>query len=134
MNRHPGVSEIIALLNALRNVIRDFAARESKLNSEFRAQSAAADKLADEAGVTRASNLADGVDCENAAFEERKQQCQIRYDNRKARINQAHAAVRKRVMDEIGEQHGQLKYRIQASTLDGEHRRDDALAGTVVTL
>ena len=134
MNRHPGVSEIIALLNALRNVIRDFAARENRSNSEFHAQSAAAVRLADEASVRRTSKLAEDVDRENAAFEERKQQCQIRYDNRKARINQAHAAVRKRVMDEIGEQHGQLKYRIQASTLDAEHRRDDALAGTVVTL
>ena len=92
MNRHPGVSEIVALLNALKNAIRDFAAREKKLNGEFRAQSAAADKLADEAGMKRSSKLAGGVDRENAAFEERKRQLQINYDNRKARINRAHAA------------------------------------------
>ena len=134
MNSHPGVSEIVALLNALKNVIRDFAARETKLNGDFRAQSAAADKLADEASVKRASKLAEGVDRENAAFEERKQQCQIHYDNRKARINRAHAAVRKMVMDEISEQHGRRKFKIQASTLEAERSRDDALAGTVVTL
>ena len=71
---------------------------------------------------------------ENAAFEAAKIQRQSDYENRKARIAHAHAAVRKRVMDEIGEQHGQSKYKIQASTLEAERRRDDALAQTVVTL
>ena len=37
-------------------------------------------------------------------------------------------------MDEIGEKHGRWKFKIQASTLEAERRRDDALAGTVVTL
>jgi S-DNA-T family DNA segregation ATPase FtsK/SpoIIIE len=134
VNRHPGVSEIVALLNTLRNVIRDYAARESKLNSDFRAQSAAADKLADEAAVTRSSNLAESVDRENAAFEERKRKSQIHCDNRKDRITRAHAAVRKRVMDEISEQHGRFQFKIQASTLEAERIRDEALAGTVVTL
>ncbi len=134
MNRHPGASEIVALLNALKNVIRDFAAREKKLNTDFRAQSAAADKLADEADVKRSAKLAGDVDDENAAFEERKRQLQINYDNRKARINRAHAAVRKKVMDEISEQDARWKFKNQASMLDAERSRDDALAGTVVTL
>jgi hypothetical protein len=37
-------------------------------------------------------------------------------------------------MDEIGELHGKSKYKIQASTLEAERIRDDALANTVVTL
>jgi DNA segregation ATPase FtsK/SpoIIIE, S-DNA-T family len=131
---NPGVKEMLALLDALKSAIRDFAAREEKLNGDFIAQSAAAARLSDEAGVKRTETLADAVDRENAAFEERKVRCQTNYANRKARINQVHAAVRKRVMDEIGERHGQLKYRIQASTLEAERRRDDALANTVSTL
>jgi len=131
---NPGVKEMLAMLDALKGAVRDFAAREEKLEGEFRAQSAAAAKLADESAVKRAAKLADAIDRENAAFEERKERGQANYENRKARINQAHAAVRKRVMDEIGEEHGRSKYKIQASTLEAERRRDDALAGTVTTL
>ena len=117
MNRHPGASEIVALLDTLRNVIRDIAARENRLNSELHAQSAAASRLADEASVRRTTKLAEDVDRENAAFEERKQHCQTHFDNRKARIHRAHSAVRKGVMDEISEQHGRWQFKIQASTL-----------------
>jgi len=113
-----GVREMLALLDALKGAVRDSAAREEKLNGEFHAQSAAAARLSDEAAVKRTEKLAGAVDRENAEFEERKIRGQAKYENRKARINQAHAAVRKGVMDEIGEQHGHLKYKIQASTLE----------------
>jgi hypothetical protein len=125
---------MLALLDALKNAIRDFAAREEKLNGDLRAQSAAAARLSDEAAVKRAEKLAGGVDAENAAFEARTIRRQFDFDNRKARIARAHAAVRKQVMDEIGELHGKSKYKIQASTLEAERIRDDALANTVVTL
>ena len=131
---NPGVKEMLALLDALKGAVRDFAAREEKLEGEFRAQSAAAAKLADEASARRAAKLADAVERENVEFEERKARCQANYENRKARINQAHAAVRKRVMDEIGEEHGRSKYKIQASTMEAERNRDDALTQTVTTL
>ena len=129
-----GVKAMLALLDALKGAVRDCASREERLNGEFRAQSAAAAKLADEADVKRAEKLASDVDRENAAFEAGNIKRQSDYENRKARIARAHAAVRKRVMDEIGEQHGQSKYKIQASTLEAERLRDDALAQTVVTL
>jgi hypothetical protein len=131
---NPGVKEMLAVLDALKRAVRDFAAREEKLAGEFRAQSAAAAKLSDEFEVKRLAKLAHNMERENEAFEERKEQCEANYENRKARINQAHAAVRKRVMDEIGEEHGQAKYKIQASTLEAERRRDDELAATVTTL
>ena len=131
---NPGAKEMLALLDALKGAVRDFAAREEKLNGDLRAQSAAAARLSDEAAVKRAEKLAGGVDAENAAFEARKIKRQFDFDNRKARIARAHAAVRKQVMDEIGELHGKSKYKIQASTLEAERSRDDALANTVVTL
>jgi S-DNA-T family DNA segregation ATPase FtsK/SpoIIIE len=131
---NPGVREMLALLDALKGAVREFAAREAKLSGDFQAQSAVAARLLDEAAAKRTEQLGCAVDREKAAFAERKQRQQAAYEKRKARINQAHAAVRKRVMDEIGEQHGRSKYKIQASTLEAERRRDDALANTVVTL
>jgi hypothetical protein len=131
---NPGVKEMLSVLDALKRTVRDFAAREEKLAGEFRAQSAAAAKLADEFEIKRLAKLAHNMERENEEFEERKKQCEADYEYRKARINQAHASVRKHVMDEIGEQHGQAKSKIQASTLEAEHHRDDELAGTVTTL
>ena len=42
MNSQPGAKEILALLETLKNTVRDFVAREEKLNNDFRAYSAAA--------------------------------------------------------------------------------------------
>jgi hypothetical protein len=125
---------MFALLDALKGAVRDCAAREEKLNGEFQAQSAAAARLADDTAVKRSGKLADSIVRENETYEAAQIKRQSDFENRKARIARAHAAVRKRVMDEIGEQHGQSKYKIQASTLEAERLRDDALAQTVVAL
>src|SRR5277367_3620645 len=42
VNSQTSISEILALLDALKAAVRDFAAREEKLESAFRVQSAAA--------------------------------------------------------------------------------------------
>ena len=125
---NPGVKEMLALLDALKSAVQNFAAREAELNGNFRAQSAAATRLSDEAAVKRTARLADAVDRENAAYEERKNRLPGNYASRKARINKVHAAVRKRLLDEIGEHHGQLRHRIQASSLEAERLRDETLA------
>jgi DNA segregation ATPase FtsK/SpoIIIE, S-DNA-T family len=131
---NPGAKEMLALLDTLKGAVREFAAREEKLTGDFHSQSTAAHRLLEDAAVRRIEKLGDAVDQEKAAFAERKQRRQALYERRKARINDAHAAVRKRLLDEIGEQHGQMRYKIQESTLDAERRRDAALANTVVTL
>ncbi len=41
MNSLPGVNEMLALLDALKKNVRDFAAREEKLESDLRVQTAA---------------------------------------------------------------------------------------------
>jgi DNA segregation ATPase FtsK/SpoIIIE, S-DNA-T family len=131
---NPGVRETLARLDALKGAIRDFAAREAKLNGELHAQATAVARLDDEAVVKRTESLAAGVERENASFEAGKTQHLRDFESRKARIIRAHAAVRKRMMDEIGEQHGKSKYKIQASTVEADRQRDEALAATVVTL
>ncbi len=133
-NRHPAVSQVIALLEALKRVIQDFAAREEKLVGEFRAQTAAAAKWAEDAAVQRATRLAEGAADEARAFEERKRREQNRYERLKARLHQAHTAVRRRILDDIAEQHGRAKYKIQTGTLEAERRRDEALAAAAAAL
>ena len=41
MNKNPGVNEMLALLDALKGAVEDFAAREEKLNHDFQTRSAA---------------------------------------------------------------------------------------------
>ncbi|HTX20948.1 MAG TPA: FtsK/SpoIIIE domain-containing protein, partial [Candidatus Aquilonibacter sp.] len=134
MNSNPRVSEITALLDALKSAVRDFSASEEKLSGEYYAVSAAGQKLSDDAAVARTEKLAADIDGENAALEERKNLCQSNFEKQKARINRAHANIHKALLDEIGEQHTQLKFRIQAGTMEAERQRDEALAQTLATL
>jgi len=128
------VKEMLALLDALKNAIRDFAMREEKMNGDFRARSAAAEKLFDDATVEQSKKLADSIEKENIIYDSVKNDSQNNFENRRFRINRAHAAARKHVMDEIAGEHGHLKEKIQADTQEAERRRDDSLAETVVTL
>lgn len=129
-----GVKEMLAQLDALKDAVRDFAAREEKLNNDFQSRTAAAAKIADDAIAAQTKKLADNIDSENAAYETGKANLQTHFENRESRIHRAHAAARKSVMDAIAGEHGQLKDRIQANTQLAEQQRDNALADTVVTL
>lgn len=129
-----GVREMCRLLDGLKDAVRDGAAREEKLNADFRAGTAAEIKRADEGTAGLTQKLADDIEMENGAFADEKNRRQSGYESRKARITRAHAAIQKKLFDEIGEQHGHRKHKIQANVLEAERRRDDALAGTVATL
>src|SRR5438874_2418665 len=123
-----------ALLDALKDAVRDFAACEEKLTSDYGARTNAAAKLADDATAERTNKLADAVENENADYTAKKSRLESSLEARKARINRAHASARKRVMDEIAGEQGQFKDRVQSGTREAEAKRDEALAQTVVVL
>src|SRR5581483_528046 len=125
---------MLVLLDALKDVVRDFAAREEKLSGDYQLRTAAAIKLSDDAVAAHTKKLADTLEAENIARESGKNNLQFRFENRKLKINRAHAAARKVVMDAIAGEHGQLKEKIQQNTQQAEYQRDQALAETVVTL
>ena len=87
MNSLPGVNEMLALLDALKKNVRDFAAREEKLESDFRVQTAA--ELRDFASRNQAQESAAVALELNAAtaLKNEKDQCQSRFERRKAWIN-----------------------------------------------
>jgi len=125
---------MLALLDKLRGAVRDFAAREQKLNGAFRAKSAAELQAFEAAKLEQTSGLAERVDGAEAAFQTQKTQCQSGFERRKDRINRAHAAVRKRVMDGIREQEGHGKYKVQQGVMETERRRDADLAAAAAAL
>ncbi len=128
MNSLPSVNQMLALLDALKKNVRDFAAREERLESELRVQTAA--ELRDFASRNQAQESSATAQELNAAaaLKNEKDQCQSRFERRKAWINSAHAAVSRRVMSEIGEQDNQWKDRTQQGVKEAEIRRDEGLA------
>jgi hypothetical protein len=128
VNSLPGVNETLALLEALKKNVREFATREEKLESELRVQTAA--ELRDFASRNQAQESAALAQELNAAaaLKNEKDQCQARFERRKAWINRAHAAVSRRVLDKIGEQDVEWKDRTHQGVQATEIRRDEELA------
>ena len=130
MNSQTSVSEILALLDALKTAVRDFAAREEKLESKFRVQSAAeSDALSSrsqaqtEAAAARETNTA-------AALELEKQRIKSRFEKRRDRINRANVAVNRWVQDAIRQCDAEWKDRTQEGVQAAELHRAGELAST----
>ncbi len=127
MNSQPGVNEMLALLDALKRVVRDFVAREEKLASDYRVQTAAA------ATALEAQNQAQEIAAHEREVEamdalaEAKERLQNRFDQRKSRITRAHSAVSQRVTNAISECDEVWKERTQQGVQAAEVHRDEAL-------
>ncbi len=119
---------MLALLDALKNSVREFVAREEKLNSDARVQSAAA---ATALAVQNQAQESAAYACEasaTAVLEVEKKQLQSQFDKRKTRITRAHAAVSQRVTNAITNCDAEWKERTQRGVQAAELRRDDELA------
>jgi hypothetical protein len=131
---NPGVKDILALLDALKNAGSDFAAQEERLNADYYGQTAAAHKADDDAAVARTRKLAESAADADTEFESAKDHLESKFEARKARISHARDVVREHVVQAIGAQSGQLKDRNQIQSLEAEQNRDNAFAGSVTTL
>src|SRR5271154_3925423 len=119
---------MLALLDELKSAVRDFVAREEKLHSDFRIQSAAELKAfssrneAQEAAAdAQEKNLA-------SARETKKRNLHFRFEKRKARINRVYAAVSKRMLNELSERDAGWRNRTQQGVQAAELHRDEELA------
>jgi len=133
VNKLSGVNETLALLDTLKGVIRDFVAREEKLESRFRVLSAAeADAFSNqsqvqaEAAATRETNTADALEME-------KKRIQSRFEKRKERINRANVAVNQWVQDAIRQCDAEWKDRTQEGVQAAELHRAEELAIATTT-
>jgi len=128
VNRNLGVNEMLALLDALKGAVEDFAAREEKLNHDFQTRSAAELNAFESGNLARQSKLADELAVAATAFEEEKKQRNARFERRKVRINRAHSVLSRRVLDEVGGQEGNLRQKTRKDLAEAERRRDVELA------
>src|ERR1035441_9421989 len=114
---------MLALLDRFQGVIQDFAGREEKLNGEFRARTAAETKAFEAATGEHTSQLSERIAGAETAFEAEKANGQARFEGRKARLNQAHLASTRQVMEGT-DRDGRRKHGLQASAMRTEHKRD----------
>jgi len=128
VNRNLGVNEMLALLDALKGAVEDFATREERLNRDFQTRSAAELNAFEAANLRRQSKLAGELAVAEAAFEAEKQQRQARFERRKVQINRAHSALSRRVLDEVGGQEGSLRQKTRKNLAEAERQRDVELA------
>ena len=131
MNSLPSVDEMLALLDALRKNVRDFAAREEKLESDFRLGTAtelrdfAARKEAQETAAHEREFRAG----ETLKAEEAK--CQAQFERRKTLLNRAHSSMSRRVLKGFSDLDTQWKEKTQQAVQAAELRRDQAFAAAV---
>ena len=128
MNSQTGVNEMLALLDALKAAVRDFAAREEKLESRFRVQSAAVSDALASQNEAQAIAADENETAAEAALEEGKNLLQSRFEKRRLRISRAHAAVNQWVQDAIARCDAEWKDRTKEGVSAAELRRADELA------
>ncbi|MGB7769102.1 MAG: FtsK/SpoIIIE domain-containing protein [Verrucomicrobiia bacterium] len=128
MSSNLGVNEMLALLDALKGAVEDFALREERLNHDFQTRSAAELNAFEAANLEQQSNLAGELTAAETAVEDGKKQRTARFEKRKARINRAHSVLSRRVLDEVGGQEGNLRQRTRKNLAEAERRRDVELA------
>jgi hypothetical protein len=128
VNSQTSISEILTLLDALKAAIRDVAAREEKLESMFRVQSAAVSEAFSSRNQAQAVTSAENETNAAVALEAEKQLIQSRFEKRKARINRAHSAVNRWVVEQINYTDAEWKDRTKEGVAAAELHRNDELA------
>jgi len=126
------VNETLARLDAIKSAVRNFVAREEKLNSDFRVQSAAELNTLSRQNETQESAVVAQETNAIAALESARKQHQFRFERRKARINRAHSSVSKWMLNEISARDVEWKEHTQQGVYAAELRRDEELAAATV--
>jgi len=124
---------MLALLDRFQGVLRDFAEREEKLTAEGRARTDAESKAFEAATQDQAAQLSQLIaDAETHRATERKNY-RARFEQRKARITQAHLTCNRQVMEGT-DREGRQKHGLQANSLAVERKRDTDLKNAAATL
>ncbi len=121
---------MVALLDALKSAMGDFAAREEKLNTDFRSRSIVETRAFGIEKEKQAMDAAETLAKVEAEFQSSKQQLHARYERRKVRLSKAHINARKIVLDGISKTESDIKYSVQTGSLEAERVRDETLGST----
>src|SRR6185369_845578 len=128
VSSHLGVAQTLDLVENLKATVRDFAAREEKLNNELRTKVAAARHRRDAATEATTNDLSTAIAKAEAAYEAEKTNAELRFERRKAAIVEAHRLSKKKALHEIENKEGSRKHKLQTETLQSQRSRETGLA------
>jgi hypothetical protein len=128
VNNLIGTKDLLSQLDALKAVAQDYAAREEKLNSLFREQTARERMLFDTASNELLSASTRQLAEEADAFAKSKAQLQAWHTRRSARINRAQNRIRASLAARIEERGKNNETGAQQAWIAAERQRDQSLA------
>ena len=130
MNNLTGCKDLLAQLDTLKNLARDFSAREEQLNATFRDQSAKERDAFETQEQEQITDASVRMAPRWTVLPTAKERLQSWYERRQARINRAYNGVRERMLAEVSSQDDDCKRQAQQDLIAAERRRDAELAQT----
>ena len=133
MSSKQGAGKAIELVERLRSVISDAAAREEDLERDFlvRINKERERREAATGGETRALTAA--LEEAEAAFQAAREAASAGYTRRKARINKGRGTSKELGIERVDARMGTRKYELQKQMLQAERSRDAGLAAAAQT-
>ncbi len=129
-----GVEQTLELLDRLKSALRDFAAREDKLNQEFRVKLGREREQREKALEELTARLTAGIADADTSFHAAKEIAIAKYERRKAQISQARKTSKEQTLERIEGKTGNRKYELQKKLIQSERNRDTGLANAAATL
>ncbi|MEI7731622.1 MAG: FtsK/SpoIIIE domain-containing protein [Verrucomicrobiota bacterium] len=128
MSKYLDVQASLELLDRLKTVVRDFAAREEKLNLDFRGRTNAQVKLHQEALAQEDVALAVRVSDVEADARAKTDVLKAKYARRESWLGKARKSSLKRALEEIDRTEGGRKYEAQRNLIETSRIRESDLA------
>jgi S-DNA-T family DNA segregation ATPase FtsK/SpoIIIE len=134
VSRPFGAEQILALLESVKGTVREFAAREEKLNQELGLKLASVQRRRDEDTAEANSLLAEQLREKETSTQAARELAKSRFEARKARIIEAHRAAKKETLKSIENKEGSRKHKLQTETLQSRRAYETGLASAESTL
>ena len=128
MNKIPPVNETLALLDKLKQTVRDFAAREEKLESDYHNRSAAAHNQYETQNETLETDWEAALATAEEDLKATRKRAEAVTENRKQRIDRAYKNTRNKASKGVEVRDTQWREQVQSGLVEAEQQRDSSLA------
>jgi DNA segregation ATPase FtsK/SpoIIIE, S-DNA-T family len=115
---------MLGLLDALKNAVRDFAAREEKLKGVFHVKTSAESEAFDAETKRLTENLGESIDGAEIIFHTAKENIQSHFERRKIRITRAHSNVRNKIVGDTTAEESRRKQQNQTARHESEQQKE----------
>jgi hypothetical protein len=134
VNNIPAVNDTLALLEKLKQTVRDFAAREERQESDFQARSSAALKHYETQNEKLETDWDEAITAGEADLESSKARARSTTDGRKDRIERAYKLARDRAIKNVEKQDAHWRGEVQTGLAEAEQQRNTDLTAAATAV